>query len=299
MLRQRVVAATLGIVVLILLFWLNWFLRRHGNTDDLILLLIVVIMAGVSAWEASRIVRHHLPQTSPWNGVYAALIPPFLVHAIHPAFPGMPSVPVSGVALLIDSVGVTAMVMFLFLGVWSDVEQRGREGMLENLYAVGAGLYLGITTTFLLLLVQTPFHEMALAFLFPVIFSLDTAAYFGGKRLGGPLMAPTISPHKTWAGAVIGLLGAVAMALLFTFVPAAPGDPRIGAVIPWWGLGIIGACIGVVGQMGDLLESAFKRWGKVKDSGVALPGHGGFLDRFDSLFLAAPVCYLLLLFFMR
>jgi phosphatidate cytidylyltransferase len=63
-------------------------------------------------------------------------------------------------------------------------------------------------------------------------------------------------------------------------------------------LAVLGLVIGVFGQIGDLVESAFKRWGHVKDSGAFLPGHGGFLDRFDSLFLAAPLAYLLLGWFL-
>jgi phosphatidate cytidylyltransferase len=292
-------AALFGLPVLFALLWLNWFLRMRGSTDDLILLLIVLIMAGVCGWEASHVVRHRFPQAASWHGLYAALLIPFLVHAVRPAFDGMPPVPpVGSLALLFDSLGATAMLMLLFLGVWADIEQRGREGALENLYAVGAGLYLGVTTSFLLLLGEMPAHEVAVVLVFVAVFALDTFAYFGGKSVGGALMAPTISPKKTWSGAIIGLVGACLLCLVFTKLPAAPHAARLGDLVPWWGFLLIGVAVGIVGQMGDLLESAFKRWGQVKDSGMVLPGHGGLLDRFDSLFLAAPVCYLILLYFM-
>jgi phosphatidate cytidylyltransferase len=132
---------------------------------------------------------------------------------------------------------------------------------------------------------------MSVALLFIGVFALDTTAYFCGHLLGGKQLAPTISPKKTWAGAVFGLLGAVAFCLLFKLLPGV-----LGRTLSWSSFALIGLAIGIFGQLGDLVESAFKRWGGVKDSGIALPGHGGFLDRFDSLFLAAPVVYLLLRF---
>jgi len=287
--------------MLFLLLWCNWYVRQHFSigSDDLFLLLIVLIIVSISGWEVSQIVRHRFAQAAPWNGVYAALIVPFIIHAIRPNIAGQIVPSVSGFGLLIDSVGATTAVMLLFLGVWSDVERRGREGILENLFVVPAGFYLGITSSFLLLLGETHFHEMAAVYLFIIVFALDTAAYFGGKYIGGARIAPAISPNKTWSGSIIGFLGACLFSVLFLLLPGVPGiAARIGDVIPWWGLLLVGGGAGIAGQIGDLVESAFKRWGGVKDSGQALPGHGGFLDRFDSFFLAAPVGYLLMLIFL-
>jgi len=157
----------------------------------------------------------------------------------------------------------------------------------------------------LLLLVQTPPHEMAVFYVFATCFGLDTAAYFAGRRFGGPSFAPKISPNKTMGGAIGGLCGVVVLALIFKGIHLSLGDASSHL---WWNIGaqlnagelvMLGLSLGVVGQLGDLLESAFKRWGQVKDSGSLLLGHGGFLDRFDSLFLAAPLCYLLLYHFLH
>lgn len=291
MLRQRTLVAILGIPVLLLLLWGNHLLRASTlrlGSDDLLLLLLVLIITGFSGWEISRVVRHRFSGAAEWNGVNAAFLIPFLLHTIRPGS----AVTVSDVGLLIDSVGATACVMLLFLGIWGDVERRGRDGLRENLLVVPAGLYVGLTTSCLLLLSVTPFHELAVLYLFAAVFALDTAAYFGGRCIGGARLAPSISPNKTWAGSISGLLGASLASLVFL-----PGP--MGAALHWWGLLLLGTGIACIGQVGDLLESRFKRWGGVKDSGSTLPGHGGFLDRFDSFFLAAPLCYLLILLLTR
>ena len=283
MLRQRVLTSANGLPILALLLWLDYDLRQLGRQDYLPLLALVIVIAGASAWEAGSIIHARISCVSPWNAVYAAVILPFMTHAI--LLPGGNS----GPGLLIDSLGATVAVMLLFLGIWSDIERERANGIRGNIYVLLWGAYLGIAATALLLIgCNTSLHEVGVVLVFASIFACDTSAYFGGKLIGGPLMAPKISPHKTFTGSVCGLAGAVLMAVLF----------HVLAQIDWWVLWI-GFSIGIFGQLGDLVESAFKRWGDVKDSSQIIPGHGGFLDRFDSLFLAAPVAYVLLLEFLK
>jgi len=315
MLRQRLVSAALGLPMLLVLLWLNWSLRDNVGpsflpwlqsikADDLPLLIISLVIGGASGWEVSQVVRHRFPNTSKWNGVYAATFLIFIIHAIRLASVGtaLPSLPVSSTGLLIDSLGSTAAMMLLFLAVWSDIEQRGREGIKENLYVVLAGLYLGITMSTLLLLGETSPHEMAILLLLLLVFGMDTTAFFCGKFFNGPKLAPAISPGKTISGAVCGLLATVVLVVLFKLL-LLPSAGVHQTTLPFWR--VIGAfswvqllglalAIGICGEIGDLLESLFKRWGGVKDSGTVIPGHGGFLDRFDSLFLAAPICFILM-----
>ena len=131
-----------------------------------------------------------------------------------------------------------------------------------------------------MLLGETPLHELAVGMLFLGVFTLDTAAYFGGRNIGGPKLAPRISPNKTWSGAIIGLLASIVIITLLYYVPTIPGIISLRSVVPIWGLLLIGVAIGIFGQLGDLLESALKRWVKVKDSGEVIPGHGGFSRSF-------------------
>ena len=121
----------------------------------------------------------------------------------------------------------------------------------------------------------------------------DTAAMFGGRVMKGPKLAPEVSPGKTKSGSIAGVIGGLAVAPLFaTFV-----FPRAGVTVGLGSLLVMAAVLGVVGQVGDLAESLFKREAGVKDSSHLIPGHGGVLDRLDSLYFAIPVAAALYRFF--
>ena len=111
-------------------------------------------------------------------------------------------------------------------------------------------------------------------FLGTVIWATDTGAYFTGRQVGGEKLAPDISPSKTWSGAIGGLaIGTLAgLVLWLIVVPASP----------WWIGLLLAAAMSILGQVGDLTESAIKRLFRVKDSGDIIPGHGGLMDRLDS-----------------
>ena len=121
---------------------------------------------------------------------------------------------------------------------------------------------------------------------FPLVVTwvCDTAAMFGGRTIGGPKLAPTISSGKTRAGAVAGVAGALLVAPLF----AAWIFPRVGVTAPLGALLVIAGSLSIIGQVGDLAESLVKREAGVKDSSTLIPGHGGVLDRFDSLYFVMP-----------
>ncbi len=113
----------------------------------------------------------------------------------------------------------------------------------------------------------------------------DTAAMAGGKLIGGRRLAPVLSPRKTWAGAVCGLGATLLSAWAYSVWVLAP----LGRSLPLVAALIAGAAISVTGQIGDLAESLLKREVGVKDSSALIPGHGGMLDRVDSLLFVLPV----------
>lgn len=128
---------------------------------------------------------------------------------------------------------------------------------------------------------------LAVLALFPLVLTwiCDTAAMAAGSAFGGPKLAAILSPHKTWSGGVGGFAGAVIAAVaLGTWVL-----PRVGLHLDVVRLVVVGAVVGVVGQVGDVAESLFKREAGVKDSSALIPGHGGVLDRLDSLYFVIPV----------
>lgn len=120
-----------------------------------------------------------------------------------------------------------------------------------------------------------------LLFVLVLVWVGDTLAYFVGRWVGRLPMAPQLSPKKTWEGAAANLVGSLLVAMVFARWTAI--EPRH--------LLVMAALGNVTGQVGDLLESAYKRSAGAKDSGTLLPGHGGVLDRIDALILAAPVVW--------
>ena len=147
------------------------------------------------------------------------------------------------------------------------------------LRAAGGVLYVGLPALALVWLRgEVPGGLQHLIWLFLVIWATDICAYLVGRSVGGPKLAPTISPGKTWSGLMGGVAGAGLVGAL-----AATG---LGA--GHWFAAAVGACLAVIGQAGDLFESSLKRRAGVKDSGHLIPGHGGLLDRIDGLVFAAP-----------
>jgi len=121
---------------------------------------------------------------------------------------------------------------------------------------------------------------------FAVVWAADIGAYLVGKSIGGVKLAPAISPGKTWSGTIGGLLVAIAVSAAFSATLLS--NQSIVEML------LLGAVVAVGSQIGDLLESYYKRMNDVKDSGNIIPGHGGVLDRIDGVLLAAPVAWLLI-----
>jgi phosphatidate cytidylyltransferase len=156
---------------------------------------------------------------------------------------------------------------------------------------LGVG-YAAALPAFLVALRHADFGLMSWAGTWMVFFPLvvtwvcDSFAMFGGMLIGGPKLAPVVSPGKTRSGGVAGVIGALLVGAIFGLwvFPATGVHAPVGSVL------LIAGVLSIVGQAGDLVESLFKRQAGVKDSGTLIPGHGGVLDRFDSLYFAIPVC---------
>ncbi|MEI8307453.1 MAG: phosphatidate cytidylyltransferase [Chloroflexales bacterium] len=165
----------------------------------------------------------------------------------------------------------------------------------------GGAYYVGGLLSYFILLgqIHTPLHGGWLTLLhippgtswiflvLAVTWLQDTAAFFVGRAIGRHKMAPILSPKKSWEGAVGGFVASALSAMLAVAI--------LGLPISYTAAVLIGATAGVVGPLGDLVESLIKRQIGIKDSGQLIPGHGGILDRIDSLLFTAPVIYYLVL----
>lgn len=149
---------------------------------------------------------------------------------------------------------------------------RGGEGAI---WRAGGQLYFGaVVIAMLAMRGSEPTGFVAAVFLGVTVWLTDTGAFFTGRQVGGEKLAPDISPAKTWSGAIGGLLlGSVAGTLVWHF----------GTASPLWIGALLAVITSILGQVGDLTESALKRRFRVKDSGNVIPGHGGLMDRLDSV----------------
>lgn len=245
---------------------------------------LLALASGLAAWEFYRLAQARGVQPLSALGIALSALVPVLVHARYLGF-WVP--PVSVVALLVPVLltvvlfvrGVDRQPMAAVSATLFGVVYTG--GMLSFAYALRYHDYVvdarGGTAMVLMPLVVTWIN--------------DAGAYVAGRRWGRAKLMPSVSPGKTWAGAY----GAVVAAVLTTWVLGAFVLPSLAHVsLNWLGVLVVGVGLSLAAQVGDLAESLFKREAGVKDSSALIPGHGGVLDRVDSLLYTLPVGYVLL-----
>jgi phosphatidate cytidylyltransferase len=255
---------------------------------------LLAVAAAVAAWEFYRIARAagHTP-LSDLGCAIAGLIP----IAVHARYLGALDPRVSYFAVLLAVImsvvmwarGATAaarplsaMAMTVFGALYTGAMLSFGYALRYHDYAVG-GARIG----------AIPIASGALVLGLPLLltWASDIGAFFVGRAIGGPKLMPSISPGKTRSGAVGGLLASVAVTWLYVqylLVPIAQLALTSAGIVAF------GVLISVAAQLGDLVESMLKREAGVKDSSNLLPGHGGVLDRLDSLFFVLPTAHLLL-----
>lgn len=178
-----------------------------------------------------------------------------------------------------------AALLFISFDEWSKMAQKSPTTGKDCIYG-SAYLAIGLSSLFLLRLLPAEAAYVTLS-LFFIIWACDTGAYFSGKIFGGKKLCPSISPGKTWAGLIGGVLAGGLIAYICHIVFGIYGTPVMAVNL--------GLTVALAGQGGDLIISKYKRYVGVKDTGTLIPGHGGILDRIDSILLAAPI-YLIFIF---
>ena len=259
MLRQRV---TTAIVLALIAVWVVLKLPAIGFGTAL----LAIVLLG--AWEWAHLVGMNRTRSRLW---YGALILTLIL-----AF-----WPLVGSTMLIGSLLILVFASWCYVPIWLQRYAR-QPDHLDRLMTLGSiGIIILVGPWVALMGLRDKFGPGYVLFLLLLIWVADIGAYFAGRRWGRRKLAPAISPGKTWEG----VWGAGAAALISALIGAA----ALGMGSSW--LWFVAICMITVGFsiVGDLFESMIKRQRGVKDSGVLLPGHGGVLDRIDSLTAAAPV----------
>lgn len=197
---------------------------------------------------------------------------------------------VAGTALWMGGTVFTffvALVAFLVVLEWRNIVVRFPDSeFAKGLWMAIGGIYAAFGCAAVLLL-----HGKALFIpVLAAVIGTDIGAYFAGRTIGGPKIAPAISPSKTWAGLGGGMVGAALCGFASIWVL---NSAQSGTLVLLPAVALICASLAVVAQAGDFFESWMKRRAGVKDSGTLLPGHGGMFDRVDGLLAASIVAYLI------
>lgn len=251
---------------------------------DAALAILLSLSAALGAWEYGRLAQGAGARPLMWWGIVLSALVPLALHALRLGFaiPG-----IAWIALLVPA--------SLSVALWT----RGSDG--KPIASVATTLFgVWYTGGLLAFAYALRYHRFAiepvagtLLVALPVVLTWlnDSGAFFFGKRFGKKKLMPSVSPGKTWAGAY-GALGTTIVStwaiVEFVLVPFA----HLG--MTWRGIIVFGVAMSIAAQVGDLVESMLKREAGVKDSSALIPGHGGVLDRIDSLLFTVPIAYVLL-----
>lgn len=235
--------------------------------------LLLCVLAGISASELFGMLRSDAKLPNELAGIVAAVAYPASVWLFG----------LSGAWVVTGALLVALLIWYVFF-----LRARVSDVGVSFFGAAYTGLLLsGLVVT--RMAIPGVWGGVLVAFIFASVWVNDSFAYLVGRAIGKHKMAPRISPKKSWEGFFGGLLGSVLVWCLMTFIPGV--EMSIMQAVPF------GIVCGLSGVLGDLAESRMKRNSGVKDSGTIMPGHGGILDRCDSMFLVSVVSAVLLGFF--
>ena len=264
---SRITSAAVGIPLLLIVTWAGglWFLA------------LVSAAASIGALEMAAMARRRGRRPA---GLFAAAWSAALVVAAYTAAAGGKEDAAIRASAALAVVSVAGLIAALPVVLW---RSQPREAAADWAMTSGAALYPGILLAYAPLLRILDDGFLWVVILLGAVFTADTAAFFVGRRFGSRRMAPRISPGKTWEGTAAGLAAAGAACAILAAAVGLDLHPALAA-----GLGVV---VGMVAVLGDLAESMVKRACGVKDSGALVPGHGGVLDRLDSIVFNLPLVY--------
>lgn len=178
------------------------------------------------------------------------------------------------------------IITFLLILLLSLTVIMGNKNFIDVSLTILGLIYIPFLLSFLVYLEGTVYIWI----IFSIAFGTDTFAYLIGSQIGKHKLCPSISPKKSVEGAIGGIFGSILVTLIYSSI--------IG-IGPWWSILLLSVLGSIASQLGDLSASKIKRYTGIKDFGKIMPGHGGMLDRFDSIIFASPVVYYYVLFFLK
>ncbi|MGQ9705703.1 MAG: phosphatidate cytidylyltransferase [bacterium] len=265
MLLWRAIIALIWIPIILLI-------TLYGQIWHFLLMVLSFITVGIVEYNDLFKLRGKVPNI--YVAIFGSLIIPVLMFFYSPS-----------ISLYIF------ITIFLVSLVWGIL--RGKVGgyIVSTSATLNGILYVGYLLGHLVLLRKMVYGEWIVTILFGAVWGLDVVSYLFGSKFGRRVLAPAISPKKSFEGAISGFIaGTTIFTVGSIYLPGIDIKSIFLRIL-------VGMFVSVVAILGDLVESAMKRDAKVKDSGNILPGHGGILDRFDSLIFAAPTLYYILILF--
>ena len=189
--------------------------------------------------------------------------------------------------LLLIKIAVPTVLIVIFMYV---IITNLKRSIIDIAITVFSLIYIPFMFSFVKLILMMPLGRVLIWFVFLGAFASDVSAYFIGTKFGKTKLCPDISPKKTVEGSIGGIIGVVLSYAVLTYI----ANRYFGMTLQYGYTLMAGVIAGIAGQFGDLSASAIKRYCNVKDFGNLIPGHGGILDRFDSILFVAPVIYMFL-----
>lgn len=189
--------------------------------------------------------------------------------------------------ILLIKIGIPAMLISIFMYI---IVTNLKRSIVDVAITVFSLIYIPFMFSFLKLILMMDNGRILIWYVFLGAFASDTFAYIVGTKLGRTKLCPDISPKKTVEGSIGGIIGVIISYIILTYIGNAYFDLNINMLT----ILLAGLIAGIAGQFGDLSASAIKRFCNIKDFSEIIPGHGGILDRFDSILFVAPVIYMFL-----
>ncbi len=274
MLKTRVLSALVGLVLLVAVLFMG----------SITLGIAVSLIAAIGLYEFYNSVGK-LKGVNPIKGIGYLSVIPLLLLGLEPS--GLYKL---DLGLL---VGIS-VILAIFFSMTAIVFGHKKYNVIDAAITAFGIAYVPFLLSFLILIRNLENGFLLIWLIFIGAWGTDTMAYTFGRLFGKRKIVPEISKHKTYAGAIGGVLGCIGLMIAFGFIAQAFFELEISLVA----LILLGLFCGLISQIGDWSASAVKRFVNVKDYGSIMPGHGGVLDRFDSILFVAPVVYYVLILFL-